>query len=117
MTGCDMQCIGARLRCPYRYLLAFRKIDAGGEIIIDRQPIDHGHARYCGLDRTQHLKTEARAVLQRATIVVHTPVLERSKELRDQVAVCRVDFDAIESALPRSRGGLRERHNRRADAL
>ena len=116
MAGRDVQGIGAGSRGPERHLLAFGVGHAAGEIVVDRDAKDHRHAAHRGLDRAQHVEPEARAVFERAAVVVGAPVLERGEELRDQVAVGGVDLDAIEAGLLRARGGLRERRHRRGDA-
>ncbi len=62
--------------------------------------------RQHGLDRAQDFEPEAGAVFQAAAIFVAAAVFERRVELRDQIAVRGMDFDAIEAGLLRAlRGG------------
>ena len=46
------------------------------------------------------LQYEARAILQRAAVIVAAVVDRRAEELRDQVTVRPVQFDAVEAGLP-----------------
>ena len=88
-----------------------------GKIIVDREPIDHRHVRHGRFDGAQHVEAEARAVFERAAVLVVAAVLERGEELRDQIAVRGVDLDAIEAGRLRPRGGVREGRDRLGDAL
>ena len=69
------------------------------EKVLDREPVDHAERRHRGLHRAQHVEAEARAVLERAAVLVGAAVLERRVELRDQIAVRGVDLDAVEAGL------------------
>ena len=68
------------------------------------------------LRRAQHFEPEPRAVLEAAAILVAAPVLERRMKLRDEIAMRRVDLDAIEPRLPRPRSGGGEGRDRLGDA-
>ncbi len=106
MSRSDMQRVGAALRRPERDLPAFGERQAAGKEVFDRQPVDHAQVRHRRLHGTQNFQTEAGAIFQAAAVFVVAPVLERRMELRDQIAVCGVDFDAIEAGLLRAlRGG------------
>ena len=101
MTGGDMDGVGAGLRRPDRDDAAFAVGQPAVEEVLDRQPVDHAERRHRGFHRAQHVEAEAGAVLQRAAVFVGAAVLERRVELRDQVAVRGVDFDAVEAGLLR----------------
>ena len=105
MPGGDVQRIGARIGRPQRDLLAFVKRQAAVEEVFDRQPVDHAEAGRGGLDRTQDVEPEAGPVLEAAAVLVGAPVFERRVELRDQVAVRGVNFDAVEAGLLRAQRG------------
>ena len=49
----------------------------------------------------EHLEPEARAVLERAAVLVGALVVERRQELGQQVAVAAVDVDDVEAGLAR----------------
>ncbi len=107
MAGGDVQRIGAGLRRPDRDLPALAEGQAAGEEILDRKPVDDAQARHRGFHRAQHFEAEAGAVFQRAAIFVVAAVFERRVELRNQIAVRGVDFDAIETGLLRALRGMR----------
>ncbi len=92
-----MQRVGAGLRRPDRDHATFAIGQPAVEEVVDRQPVDDAEPRHCGLDRAQHIEPEAGAVLQAAAVFVGAVVLERRVELRDQIAVRGVDFDAVEA--------------------
>ena len=116
MAGGDVQRVRACFGRPDRDLPALLERQSAGEEVLDRQPIDDRHAGYCRLDRAQRFESEARPVLQAAAVVVGAPVLERGVKLRDEVAVRRVNLDAIEARLARTRRGGGVRGDRRVDA-
>ena len=100
VPGGDVQRVGAGLRRPdARCCLPSSYVSPPSKIVVDREAIDHAERRHRGLHRAQHVEPEARAVLQRAAVFVGAAVLERRVELRDQVAVRGVDFDAVEAGL------------------
>ena len=103
VPGGDMQRVGAGLAPPRSRCAAFAVGQPAVEIILDRQPVDHAELGHRRLHRAQHVEAEARAVLQRAAVFVGAAVLERRVELRDQIAVRGVDFDAVEAGLLRAR--------------
>ena len=45
----------------------------------------------------EHLQRPAQAVLQAAAIVIRAPVRHRRQKARQQIAVCRVQFDHVEA--------------------
>ena len=61
------------------------------------------------LTALQDFKTEARAIFKRAAIFVVAAVFERRMELRDQIAMGGMDFDAVEAGRSRAprRGDMR----------
>src|SRR5262249_61035379 len=89
---------------------------SAGEKIFDRQPVDDRHSGNRGLDRAQPLEPEARAVLEAAAVSITAPVFERRMELRNEIAVGGVNFDAVEAGRSRPHGGGGVRGDRRLDA-
>src|SRR5436189_15221 len=61
-----------------------------------------------GPDRAHDFEREARAVGERAAVLVLAIVDGRGQELRDQVAVAAVDLDPVGTGLPRTAGRIRE---------
>src|SRR5579862_2440721 len=101
-----MQRVGAGLGCPDRNLAAFCERQAAGKEVFDRETIDDAKVRQRGFDRAQCFEAEAGAIFETAAVFVAAPVLEWRVELRDQITVCGMDLDAIESCLLRAlRGG------------
>ena len=62
-----------------------------------------------GADRPDHLEQEARAILQRAAVLVGAVVDAGREELREQVAVGGMQLDAVEAGLARAPGAAGER--------
>ena len=116
VPGGDVKRVGARLRRPQRDLPAFGKRRSLREKVFHRHAVDHGDA-HGGFHRAQHLEPEPRPVLEAAAIGVGAPVLERGDELRDQVAVRGMDFDAIEAGLLGARRGRSEAGDGERDVL
>ncbi len=104
-----MQRIGARFGRPNRHPPSFRKVHPVGEKILDRDAVDDRHAGHRCLDGAQNLEPEARPVLERAAVFVAAAVLEDIVKLRDEIAVRRVNLDAVEAGALRAPRGLGER--------
>src|SRR5207342_541372 len=73
-----------------------------------RQADAHALAADGGDDRIDDLEHEATAVLAAATVFVFTSVALRVQELREQVAVGRVQLDAVDAGGDREFGGAHE---------
>ena len=116
MTGADMQRVGAGRGGPDRDLAALAKGQAAGEEILHREPVHDRQIRQRAFHRAQHIETEARAIFQAAAIFVGAAVLEWCVELRDQIAMRGVNFDAIETGRLRTPRGGNESCNRLLDA-
>src|SRR5262249_18141801 len=73
------------------------------------------HSRSRRLDRAQHLEPEAGPVFEAAAVGITAPVFERRMELRNEIAVGGVNFDAVEAGRSRPHGGGGGRVDRRLD--
>ncbi len=100
-----MQRVGTRLRGPDGDLFALAERQPAGEEILNRQPINHAQAGDRCLNGAQDVEPKAGAILQAPAIFVSALVLERRMELRDQVAMRGMNFDAVEPGLLRAYGG------------
>jgi len=60
------------------------------------------------LHRPEDVGEQPRTVLQRAAVRVGAVIRRRRQELREQVAVCAVDLDAVESGAPGTVGRIGE---------
>ena len=116
MPGGDVQRVRSGLRRPNGDLATLTEWQTAGEKILDREPVDHRHFGDCRLNRPQHLEPEAGSVLETAAIRIGSPVLERRMELRNEVSVGGMDFDAVEAGFSRPRGGGGVRRDDRLDA-
>src|SRR5215469_15906474 len=102
MARRDMERVRAGFRRPDGDLLTLRIRHALREEILDRDAEDDRHSRDRSFDRAQDFEAEARPIGERSAVTIGAPILEWGKELRDQIAVCRMDLDAIEAGLARA---------------
>ena len=63
-----------------------------------------------GADRRDNVEQEARAICQRAAVFVCPVVDAGAQELREQIAVRGMKFDAIEAGLARPPGAFERKH-------
>ena len=78
------------------HVLARRDLEAEEEVVAD-----------LGADRAHDLEREARAVLQRAAVLVLTVVDRRREELGEEHAVRACELHAVEAGFARATGSLR----------
>src|SRR6185369_4611753 len=78
------------------------------EIPVRREVYADPAGRHVSSDRPHYLVQEAAAVLQAPPVAVGPVIGPGLKELIDEIAVCRVDFHAVESSQSRPPGSSPE---------
>ena len=96
MAARDMYGIGSRILHPAGKLTRFLDVHALGEIIVAVQAENHAEIRRPLAHPACHLNRKTGAVFQRTAELIAAPVFTGRQKLRDQIAVCAMNFDHVE---------------------